>query len=554
MCSILGLLDLQTDPATARATAVRLSGLQRHRGPDWSGVYASDRAVLAHERLAIVDVMGGAQPLRNEAGTHVLAVNGEIYNHRDLRADLETPYAFQTESDCEVLLALYRDHGAGFLDRLVGIFAFVLYDAEVDRYLIARDPMGVMPLYTGRDEHGTLYVASEMKALVPVCKQIETFPPGHVWDSAMGEPVRYYTRDWMAYDAVKDNDARPEAVREALDAAVKRQLMTDVPYGVLLSGGLDSSITAALAQKYSRQRIEADGEQEAWWPHLHSFAIGLEGSPDLAAAEDVAAHIGTEHHTLHFTVEEGIDAVPEVIRHLETFDVTTVRAATPMFLMARRIKAMGIKMVLSGEGADEIFGGYLYFHKAPDGREFHDETVRKLDRLHLFDCLRANKSMAAWGVEARVPFLDQRFLDVAMRLDPEAKRPTDGKMEKHILREAFEDLLPASVAWRQKEQFSDGVGYAWIDSLKAWAEREVTDEQMASAAYRFPTHTPDTKEGYLYRTIFEEHYPHDACARTVPSGKSVACSTPEALAWDASFESAADPSGRAVAGVHVEAY
>ncbi|PAP79112.1 asparagine synthase B [Rubrivirga sp. SAORIC476] len=554
MCSILGLLDLQSDPATARATAVRLSGLQRHRGPDWSGVYATDRAILAHERLAIVDVMHGAQPLLNPEGTLALAVNGEIYNHRALREGLAEPFTFQTESDCEVILALYQEHGADFLDRLTGIFAFVLVDAEQDRYLIARDPMGVMPLYTGRDEHGTLYVASEMKALVPVCKQIETFPPGHVWDSAVGHPVRYYTRDWMAYDAVKDNDATPEAVREALDAAVKRQLMTDVPYGVLLSGGLDSSITAALAMKYSKQRVEADDQQEAWWPHLHSFAIGLEGSPDLAAAKEVAAHIGTEHHTLTFTVDEGVDAIPEVIRHLETYDVTTIRAATPMFLMARRIKAMGIKMVLSGEGSDEIFGGYLYFHKAPDGQQFHEETVRKLDRLHQFDCLRANKSMAAWGVEARVPFLDQEFLDVAMRLDPEAKRPTDGKMEKHILREAFEDMLPPSVAWRQKEQFSDGVGYSWIDSLKARAEELVSDEQMAAVDFRFPIHPPDTKEGYLYRTIFEEHYPHDACALTVPSGKSVACSTPEALAWDASFASSADPSGRAVAGVHVEAY
>ena len=554
MCSILGLLDLTTDPAAARQTAVRLSGLQRHRGPDWSGVYATDKAVLAHERLAIVDVIHGAQPLLNPAGTHALAVNGEIYNHRELRAGLREPFEFQTDSDCEVILALYREHGADFLDKLVGIFAFVLYDAEQDRYLIARDPMGVMPLYTGRDEHGTLLVASEMKALVPVCKQIETFPPGHVWDSAVGEPVRYYTRDWMDYEPVKDNEARAEDVREALDAAVKRQLMTDVPYGVLLSGGLDSSITAALAQKYSHKRVEADDQQEAWWPHLHSFAIGLEGSPDLAAAKEVAEYIGTEHHTLHFTVEEGIDAIPDVIRHLETYDVTTIRAATPMYLMARRIKAMGIKMVLSGEGSDEIFGGYLYFHKAPDAQQFHEETVRKLDRLHLFDCLRANKAMAAWGVEARVPFLDQRFMDVAMRLNPEAKRPTDGKMEKHILREAFEDMLPASVAWRQKEQFSDGVGYSWIDSLKDWAEQEVSDEQMASAAFRFPIHTPDTKEGYLYRTIFERHYPHDACARTVPSGKSVACSTPEALAWDASFESSADPSGRAVAGVHVEAY
>ena len=554
MCSILGLLDLQGDPAAARATAVRLSGLQRHRGPDWSGVYASDRAVLAHERLAIVDVLHGAQPLLNEAGTHALAVNGEIYNHRALRDQLAAPYAFQTDSDCEVLLPLYRDHGANFLDRLVGIYAFVLVDAERDRYLIARDPMGVMPLYTGRDAEGTLYVASEMKALVPVCKQIEVFPPGHVLDSEVGEPRRFTRYDWQTYDAVKNNDASPAAVREALEAAVHRQLMTDVPYGVLLSGGLDSSVIAAIAKQYAATRVEDGDTGAAWWPTLHSFAIGLEGSPDLKAAQEVADHIGTEHHAFHFTIQEGIDALSDVIRHLETYDVTTVRAATPMYLMARRIRAMGIKMVLSGEGSDEIFGGYLYFHKAPSAQAFHEETVRKLDRLHAYDCLRANKSMAAWGIEARVPFLDQRFLDTAMRLSPDAKMAKDGKMEKHILREAFEDMLPASVAWRQKEQFSDGVGYSWIDSLKAHADEQVSDDQLAQAAYRFPIHTPDSKEGYLYRTFFEAHFPHDACAETVPGGKSVACSTPEAIAWDASFASSADPSGRAVAGVHVEAY
>ena len=554
MCSILGLLDLQTDPQQARATALRLSGLQRHRGPDWSGIYASDRAVLAHERLAIVDVAHGAQPLLSPDGTLALAVNGEIYNHRALRAGLREPYDFQTESDCEVLLALYRERGADFLNDLVGIYAFVLYDAARDRYLIGRDPMGVMPLYTGRDAAGTRYVASEMKALVPVCQDIEVFPPGHVLDSEVGEPRRFTAYGWTDYDAVAGRPAEPAAVREALEAAVQRQLMTDVPYGVLLSGGLDSSIIAATAKRYADRRVEADGEARAWWPTLHSFAIGLEGSPDLAAAAEVAAHIGTEHHAFHFTVQEGIDALPDVIRHLETFDVTTVRAATPMYLMARRIKAMGVKMVLSGEGADEIFGGYLYFHKAPDARAFHEETVRKLDRLHLFDCLRANKAMAAWGVEARVPFLDQRFLDVAMSVDPEAKRPVPGRMEKHLLREAFADALPPSVAWRQKEQFSDGVGYGWIDGLRAYAEREVSDAQLARAATRFPICTPDTKEGYLYRTLFDAHFPHAACARTVPSGKSVACSTPEALAWDAAFEAAADPSGRAVAGVHAQAY
>lgn len=554
MCSILGILDIDGDPDGLRSTALRLSGLQRHRGPDWSGVHTTDRAILAHERLAIVDVTHGAQPLLNEAGTHALAVNGEIYNHRELRAALETPYPFQTDSDCEVLLALYRDHGADFVDRLVGIFAFVLVDSERGRYLIARDPMGVMPLYTGRDKEGRLYVASEMKALVPVCETIETFPPGHVLDSEVGEARPYTSPDWRGYEAVAGNDADPAALREALEASVKRQLMTDVPYGVLLSGGLDSSIVAATAKKFAPRRVEADGEQEAWWPHLHSFAIGLEGSPDLAAARDVAGHIGSEHHEFHFTVQEGIDALSDVIYHLETYDVTTIRASTPMYLMARRIKAMGIKMVLSGEGADEIFGGYLYFHKAPDAQAFHEETVRKLDRLHLYDCLRANKSMAAWGVEARVPYLDQRFLDAAMRLNPEAKMAKDGKMEKHILREAFEDALPASVAWRQKEQFSDGVGYSWIDSLKAHAEAQVSDEELAAAEARFPINPPDTKEGYFYRTMFEAHFPLDTCARTVPGGKSVACSTPEALAWDPSFASSADPSGRAVKGVHADAY
>ncbi len=554
MCSILGILDVDGDAAALRSTALRLSGLQRHRGPDWSGVFTSDRAVLAHERLAIVDVLHGAQPLLNEGGTWALAVNGEIYNHRELRSGLAEPYPFQTDSDCEVLLPLYRDHGADFVGQLVGIFAFVLVDAERGRYLIARDPMGVMPLYTGRDREGRLYVASEMKALVPVCETIETFPPGHVLDSEVGEPRPYTSPDWRSYEAVKDNAADPHELREALEAAVRRQLMTDVPYGVLLSGGLDSSIIAATAKRFAPRRVEADGQAEAWWPHLHSFAIGLDGSPDLAAAREVAGHIGTEHHEFHFTVQEGIDALSDVIYHLETYDVTTIRASTPMYLMARRIKAMGIKMVLSGEGADEIFGGYLYFHKAPDARQFHEETVRKLDRLHLYDCLRANKSMAAWGVEARVPFLDQRFLDTAMRLDPAAKMATGGKMEKHILREAFEDALPGSVAWRQKEQFSDGVGYAWIDGLKAHAEAHVSDAERAAADERFPINPPDTKEGYLYRALFEAHFPLDACARTVPGGKSVACSTPEALAWDPSFATTADPSGRAVRGVHADAY
>jgi len=554
MCSILAVLDIKSDPAELRARALRLSRLQRHRGPDWSGVYACGRAVLAHERLAIVDVLHGAQPLLNEEGTHALAVNGEIYNHRELRAALAAPHAFRTESDCEVILPLYREHGAGFLDLLNGIFAFVLYDAERDRWLIARDHLGIVPLYTGRDERGNLYVASEMKALVPVCRTVAEFPPGHVWESGEDAPRPWYRREWRDYDAVAGRPAEPAAIRAALEEAVRRQMMCDVPYGVLLSGGLDSSVIAATAARFAARRVEDQGRSDAWFPRLHTFAIGLEGAPDLRPAAEVAEHIGSVHHEFHFTVQEGIDALSDVVHHLETYDVTTIRAATPMYLMARRIRAMGIKMVLSGEGSDELFGGYLYFHRAPDARSFHDETVRKLDRLHLYDCLRANKAMAAWGVEARVPFLDREFVDAAMRIDPGAKMAGGGKMEKHILREAFADALPASVAWRQKEQFSDGVGYGWIDSLRAHAESRVSDGDLAHAAYRFPHNPPATMEAYFYRTLFAEHFPSDACAECVPGGKSVACSTPEALAWDASLAAVADPSGRAVRGVHAAAY
>ncbi len=554
MCSILAILDVKSDPAPLRARALRLSKLQRHRGPDWSGVYACDQAILAHERLAIVDVVHGAQPLLNPEETHALAVNGEIYNHRELRASLSSPYAFRTESDCEVILALYREKDTAFLDELNGIFAFVLYDAERDRYLVARDHMGIVPLYMGHDEHGNLHVSSEMKALVPVCRNVREFPPGHLLDSHEGEPRQYYHRAWRDYEAVRGGPTDPQAVREALEAAVRRQLMSDMPYGVLLSGGLDSSIIAATAKRFAARRIEDEGRSEAWWPQLHTFAIGLEGAPDLRAAREVAAHIGSVHHEFHFTVQEGIDALSDVIYHLETYDVTTVRASTPMYLMARRIRAMGIKMVLSGEGSDEIFGGYLYFHRAPDPRSFHEETIRKLDRLHLFDCLRANKAMAAWGVEARVPFLDKEFLDVAMSLDPAVKMAGPGRMEKHVLREAFADVLPHSVAWRQKEQFSDGVGYSWIDSLRAHAEAQVSDRELANAHFRFPHNPPATKEAYYYRSLFAEHFPLDSCAECVPGGKSVACSTPEALAWDAAFNSMADPSGRAVKGVHANAY
>lgn len=559
MCSVLGIFEIEPGAAGLRRRALDLSRRQRHRGPDWSGIYAGERAILAHERLSIVDVESGAQPLFGPDRSTVLAVNGEIYNHKTLEEGVARGYPFRTRSDCEVILALYDgrpDEPAEWLNELSGIFAFALYDETRDRYLIARDPIGVMPLYTGRDVEGRFYVASEMKALIDTCPEIHDFPPGHVLDSSSGEgrPVPYYRPGWREYDAVADGPTDPGRVREALEEAVHRQLMSDVPYGVLLSGGLDSSIISALAMKFSRRRVETGDAEEAWWPRLHSFAIGLEGAPDLEAARAAAEAIGTVHHEIVYTLEEGLDAISDVIRHLETFDVTTVRASTPMYLMARRIKAMGIKMVLSGEGADEVFGGYLYFHKAPDARAFHEETVRKLDQLHKYDCLRANKSMAAWGVEARVPFLDREFLDVAMSLDPESKRPADGSMEKHILREAFEALLPDEILWRQKEQFSDGVGYSWIDSLKEVAEAEVSDGQLARAAARFPTNTPHTKEAYLYRSIFASHFPGEPAVRCVPEGPSIACSTPAAIAWDPAFAGMADPSGRAVQGVHAHSY
>ncbi|BBN81435.1 asparagine synthase B [Pseudoalteromonas sp. A25] len=553
MCSIFGVLELKSDPTQLRSQAIEMSKLLRHRGPDWSGVYSSDKAILVHERLAIVGVSSGAQPLYNTEKTHILAVNGEIYNHKELAKDLTIDFEFQTESDCEIILALYKQKGPEFLDDLNGIFAFCLYDEEQDAYLIGRDHIGIIPLYTGRDQHGNFYVASEMKALTPICTQIEEFPPGHYLYSKEGTLRPYYQRDWQEYDAVKNNSANAEDIKHALEAAVKRQLMCDVPYGVLLSGGLDSSVISAITQKFAAKRIEDNDASDAWWPKLHSFSIGLEGSPDLAAAQKVADEIGTVHHPIHFTVQQGIDALKEVIYHLETYDVTTIRASTPMYLMSRQIKAMGIKMVLSGEGADELFGGYLYFHKAPNAQEFHEELNRKVSKLHMFDCLRANKSMAAWGVEARVPFLDKEFVDVAMRTNPEYKMCKEGRIEKHILREAFDGYLPNEVLWRQKEQFSDGVGYSWIDSLKAHVEELVSDQELENAQYRFPINTPDSKEAYFYRQIFTEHFPGDAAATCVPHGKSVACSTPQALAWDESFQNNADPSGRA-ANVHNDAY
>ncbi|MCB9881910.1 MAG: asparagine synthase B [Planctomycetes bacterium] len=553
MCSILAILDLSPgDAETLRPLALERSRRQRHRGPDWSGVWAGERALLVHERLAIVDVEGGAQPIVDVEGKRALAVNGEIYNHRALRTDFEH-YAFQTGSDCEPILPLILERGPAALGALNGIYAFVLHDAHTGRSVVARDPIGVIPLYWGSDEHGHTWVASELKALIDVCKNVREFPPGHWWDGSTKEPTSFFAPHWRTFENVVGRTVEPHALRQGLEAAVQRQLMGDVPYGVLLSGGLDSSVVAALAARHAARRVDDDERTEAWWPRLHSFAIGLEGSPDLAAARIAAEALGTVHHGFHYTIDEGMDAVPDVIHHLETYDVTTVRAATPMYLLARRIRAMGIKMVLSGEGSDEMFGGYLYFHMAPHARAFHEETVDKLSKLHLFDCLRANKAMAAWGVEARVPFLDLEFLELAMSIDPTQKMCGNGRIEKHLLREACADLLPESIAWRQKEQFSDGVGYGWIDALKDRAERDVTDLQLARAPERFPIHPPKSKEAYRYRTIFEQHFPGEAAARCVPEGMSIACSTPRAMEWAEVFKNNADPSGRAVLGVHRDA-
>ena len=554
MCGIVGIFDIKEQSSELRKKALRMSQKIRHRGPDWSGIYCGSHAILCHERLSIVDPQSGKQPLYSPDGKQVLAVNGEIYNHQQIRQETASEYEYQTGSDCEVILALYRAHGINFLERLSGIFAFALYDEERDEYLIARDPIGVIPLYIGHDQDGKTYVASELKALEGFCDEYEPFLPGHYLYSREGVMRRWYTRDWMEYDAVKDNPADIDKLRVGLQEAVKQQLMSDVPYGVLLSGGLDSSIVSAIAQKYAAKRVEDGGQTGAWWPRLHSFAVGLKGAPDLEKARCVAEHIGTVHHEINYTIQEGLDAIRDVIYFTETYDVTTVRASTPMYLLARVIKSMGIKMVLSGEGADEIFGGYLYFHKAPSAQAFHEETVRKLSKLHWYDCLRANKSLSAWGVEGRVPFLDRDFLDIAMRINPQAKMCPGDVMEKKILRKAFADMLPEEIAWRQKEQFSDGVGYSWIDTLKKITSEQVSDEQMAHAAERFPIHTPLCKEEYFYRSIFEEHFPSKSAALSVNQEASVACSTAIALEWDAAWKEMNDPSGRAVAGVHQQAY
>ncbi|MEC8636612.1 MAG: asparagine synthase B [Bacteroidota bacterium] len=554
MCGIVCAFDLKQDSETLRPQLLEMSKRLRHRGPDWSGIYKSKNAILGHERLAIVDPASGKQPLYSDDGSLVLAANGEIYNHLELRKQFEGKYQFKTQSDCEVILALYQEKGIDFVDDLNGIFAFAIYDSSNDNYFIARDHMGIIPLYMGWDIHGTFYVASELKALEGICSKIELFPPGHYLESGEKTPSRWYKRDWVDFEKVKSNPTSLENLHDALSDAVHRQLMSDVPYGVLLSGGLDSSITSALAKKFSSKRIESKDTQDAWWPQLHSFSVGLEGSPDLAAAKKVSEYIGSIHHEVIFTIQEGLDAIKDVIYHLETYDITTVRASTPMYLMARSIKSHGIKMVLSGEGADELFGGYLYFHKAPSAEEFHKETVRKLEKLHQYDCLRANKSLAAWGIEGRVPFLDKEFIDVAMRINPMDKMINKDRMEKWVVRRAFEKYLPESVAWRQKEQFSDGVGDSCIDTLKELVESSVTDEQMHNAHFRFPLQTPQNKEEFYYRTIFEEHFPSDAAALSVPSVPSIACSTPIALEWDEAFKNQNDPSGRAVSMVHDDSY
>ena len=554
MCGIVCAFNVKGNNDIVRGNVLQMAQKVRHRGADWSGIYSSENAILAHERLAIVDPTSGKQPILSEDGLKVIAVNGEIYNHQNLKDSFATDYNFRTESDCEVILALYEKKGINFLNDLNGIFAFALYDSSNDKYIIARDHMGIIPLYMGWDKDDVFYVSSELKSLEGVCDKIELFPPGHYLESSSTDLKKWYNPEWVSYDHVKESKTSIKAIHDSLSAAVKRQLMSDVPYGVLLSGGLDSSITSALAKKFASKRIESNDKQDAWWPQLHSFSVGLEDAPDLKAARIVADHIGTIHHEINFTVQEGIDAIRDVIYHLETYDITTIRASTPMYLIARAIKSLGIKMVLSGEGADELFGGYLYFHKAPNAKEFHEETVRKLDKLHQYDCLRANKSLAAWGIEGRVPFLDKEFIDVAMNINPEDKMIKNGRIEKWVLREAFKDYLPESVLWRQKEQFSDGVGYSWIDSLKDLVSKEVSDHDLENASKIFSINTPRNKEEYYYRSIFSDHFSSDAAAMSVPSVPSVACSTPQALEWDEAFKNMNDPSGRSISNIHNKSY
>jgi len=554
MCGIVAIYNNQIRfDKDMRSKCLEMSKKVRHRGPDWSGIYSTDNAILAHERLSIVDIKSGRQPLFSNDENIILTVNGEIYNHLDFRNSSKIDYEYQTNSDCEVIIPLYKKYGCELVNHINGIFSFFIYNKSENSFFVARDPIGVIPLYMGNDDNGTYYFSSEMKCLVGKCSKIKEFPPGHYMTNNDNNPIKYYNKDWMNYDNIKNNNSKTD-LRESLEDAVKRQLMSDVPFGVLLSGGLDSSVISSIVKKFSKKRIESNQEKDAWWPQIHSFAVGLKGSPDLIAASKVSKHLGTIHHEIHFTIQEALDSLEDVIYYLETYDVTTVRASTPMYLMARYIKSMGVKMVLSGEGADEIFGGYLYFHKAPNAREFHEETVRKINKLHLFDCLRANKSLSAWGVEGRVPFLDKEFIDYSMNIDPKLKMISSDKIEKHILRDSFNGYLPNDILWRQKEQFSDGVGYNWIDSLKEHAENSVSDKDYNNRLIIFPVNTPKSKEEFLFRRIFEKHFPGDDCALCVPSSKSVACSTEEALKWDKSFLDMNDPSGRSIKKVHKDSY
>ncbi|KAL8305191.1 hypothetical protein RB597_003913 [Gaeumannomyces tritici] len=577
MCGIFAC-HCHPDVQKFKPTALRLAKAIRHRGPDWSGSVTSNKTILCHERLSIVGVESGAQPLTNADDSIILAVNGEIYNHRLLRKNLKTPYHFKTTSDCEVIIPLYMEHGIDAPKFLDGMFSFVLYDKKLDRTIAARDPIGITTFYQGwsSKEPGATYFGSELKCLHPVCDKIESFPPGHIFDSQTNERTRYFQPSWWDAAKVPTAPLDLKVLRESLERSVRKRLMAEVPYGVLLSGGLDSSLVASIAQREMlRQKqlaVELNGGVEppveedqdkgeglvgiddenklstvTYLPQLNSFSIGLPGSPDNVAALEVAKFLGTKHHVMTFTIEDGLNALSDVIYHLESYDVTTIRASTPMYLLSRKIKAMGIKMVLSGEGSDEIFGGYLYFHNAPNRDEFHAETVRRVKNLHYADCLRANKSTSAWGLEARVPFLDKQFLEVAMDIDPQEKMITKEKLEKYILRKAFDTsddpsaqpYLPDKILWRQKEQFSDGVGYGWIDALKDNAELQVTDEMMKNPKPEWGDDIPDTKEAYWYRCMFDEHFP-PSCASTV-------------MRWTPTWSKQTDPSGRAIA-VHADKY
>ncbi|KAL4873148.1 hypothetical protein BDV12DRAFT_160462 [Aspergillus spectabilis] len=561
MCGIFACHH-HPDVQAFKPQALRLAKAVRHRGPDWSGNFIADKTILCHERLCIVGVDSGAQPLVNDDGSLALAVNGEIYNHRIVRKSLDVEYNYKTHSDCEVIIPLYMKYGLDAPKHLDGMFAWVLFDKEQDRVVAARDPIGVCSFYIGWSSQtpGAVFFASELKSLHPVCDKVQSFPPGHVFDSKTGEFSRYYQPGWWDPTNVPSTPIDYEGIRESFTKAVRKRLMAEVPYGVLLSGGLDSSLVASIAQRETLRMSKAnpdsvksqangelvgiDDENELStvnsFQQLQSFSIGLPGAPDTDAALEVAKFLGTKHHALTFTLEDGLNALSDVIYHLETYDVTTIRASTPMYLLSRKIKGLGVKMVLSGEGSDEIFGGYLYFHAAPDKEEFHKETVRRVKNLHLADCLRANKSTSAWGLEARVPFLDKSFLETAMAVDPKEKMITKDRIEKYILRKAFdttdepdvEPYLPEKILWRQKEQFSDGVGYSWIDGLKDHAELHVTDEMMRNPKPEWGDDIPDTKEAYWYRTMFDEHFP-PYCASTVER-------------WVPTWSKQSDPSGRAI--------